>query len=127
MEGDIKSCITAISKVVTEDSINVLFQPVVSLLSRAVVGFEAFARGVDEKGETIASPGCLFNSSLPIQAQLKVEEMCLKKGFEAYKPLSEKYWDMVLFLNINCGIYSHEESKGRARISWQNHLIIPRA
>ena len=111
MEGDIKSCITAISKVVTEDGLTILFQPVVSLLSRAVVGFEAFARGVDEKGETIASPGCLFNSSLPIQAQLKVEELCLKKSLESYKPLYEKYSDMLLYLNINCGVYSRAEDK----------------
>ena len=114
MQNDIKSCITAISKVVTDDSLTILFQPVVSLLSRTVVGFEAFARGVDENGETVASPGCLFNSSLPIQAQLKVEEVCLKKGLESYRPLYEKYRDMLLFLNINSGIYSREESKGRS-------------
>ncbi|WP_320176318.1 EAL domain-containing protein [Maridesulfovibrio sp.] len=113
MESDIKNCITAISKVVTEDGITVLFQPVVSLLSRSVIGFEAFARGVDEKGETIAPPGCLFNSSLPIQAQLKVEELCLKKSLESYKPLYEKYSDMLLYLNINCGVYCRAEDKGR--------------
>ncbi|WP_163352537.1 EAL domain-containing protein [Desulfovibrio sp. JC010] len=114
MENDIKSCITAISKVVTEDSITIYFQPVVSLLSRTVIGFEAFARGVDETGATLASPACLFNASLPIQAQLKVEEVCLKKGFEAYMPLYEKYRDILLFLNINSGIYSRDEYKVRS-------------
>ncbi len=114
MENNIKSCITAISKVVSEDTLVIYFQPVVSLLSRSVIGFEAFARGVDENGETVASPACLFNSSLPIQAQLKIEQVCLNKGFEAYKPLYEKYRDMLLFMNINCNVYSHEEGKDRS-------------
>ncbi|WP_415714669.1 EAL domain-containing protein [Maridesulfovibrio sp.] len=114
MEIDIKSCITAISKAVTEDGITIYFQPIVSLLSRTVIGFEAFSRGVDDSGATLAAPDCLFNSSLPIQAQFKVEEVCLKKGFAAYGPLYEKYRDMLLFLNINCSLYSHNEYKGRS-------------
>ncbi|WP_419780452.1 EAL domain-containing protein [Maridesulfovibrio sp.] len=114
MDNDIKSCITAISKVVIEDGIAIYFQPVVSLLSKTVIGFEAFARGIDESGETLVSPACLFNSALPIKAQLKIEEVCLSKSLEAYKPLYDKYRDIILFLNINSNIYSRDEYKVRS-------------
>lgn len=114
MDNDIKSCITAISKVVIEDGITIYFQPVVSLLSKTVIGFEAFARGTDESGETSVSPACLFNSALPIKAQLKIEEVCLSKSLEAYKPLYEKYRDIILFLNLNSNIYSRDEYKVRS-------------
>ncbi|WP_415718434.1 EAL domain-containing protein [Maridesulfovibrio sp.] len=111
MDIDIKNCITAISRVVIEDGITIYFQPVVSLLSKTVIGFEALARGVDEKGEPSVGPACLFNSALPIKAQLKVEEVCLGKSLEAYKPLYDKYRDIILFLNINSNIYSRDESQ----------------
>jgi len=114
VENDIRSCIAAIGKVVTEDGITIYFQPVVSLLSQTVIGFEAFARGVDETGATLAGPVCLFNASLPVKAQIKVEELCLIKSFDAYRPLYDKYRDMLLFMNINCGIYSRDEYKVRS-------------
>ena len=109
MSEELKSCIEAVGRVVSEEGIAVYFQPLVSIPSKGVVGFEAFSRGVDENGSTLANAACLFNESLPQPAQHKVEELCLKKSLVAYKPIYEKYFSMLLFLNVNAGLYSKEE------------------
>ncbi|WP_320169225.1 EAL domain-containing protein [Maridesulfovibrio sp.] len=109
MDPKLKECIEAVSRVVTEEGIAVYFQPLISLESRNVVGFEAFSRGVDREGRTVAGPGYLFNDLLPLAAQQRVENLCLKKSLESFLPINERYPEMLLFLNVNSSAYGAEE------------------
>lgn len=122
MTNELKQCIEAVGRIVAEDGIAVYFQPLVSLSSKGIVGFEAFSRGVDEEGGTLADAGCLFHESLPEKAQRSVEDLCLKKSLSAYKPIYEKYHTMLLFLNINAGLYSKDDLKDTNPLKYQNEF-----
>lgn len=121
MGKELMECLSIVSKVVTDKGVEVYYQPIVSLDSKAIVGFEAFSRGVDELGTTVADAACLFNSSLPFQAQYKVETLCLSKSLDSYQAIYSKYQEMLLFLNVNAGLYCLEEYKKSNPV----HLVEP--
>lgn len=112
MDAKLKECIEAVSRVVTEEGIAVYFQPLISLESKSVIGFEAFSRGVDREGNTVANPGDLFNEHLPLTAQHRVEMLCLKKSIESFVPINDNYKEMLLFLNVNSTVYNSPEMPG---------------
>lgn len=114
MEIGIKDCIEALRKVLAEESITVFFQPLVSLESKAVVGFESFTRGVDEQGKTVADPGCLFNENLPLKVQERVELLCIRSSLDSFVDINEKYHDMLLFLNVNSILPTSKEFAGHS-------------
>ncbi|WP_432735542.1 EAL domain-containing protein [Maridesulfovibrio sp. FT414] len=112
MIKELKECIAAVKQVISEQGVAVYFQPVISLESRGIVGFEAFARGVDELGNTVADASCLFNESLPPQARRRVEQLCLSKSLQSYRSISEKYPTMLLLLNVNLALFSDDLYEG---------------
>ncbi|WP_291326762.1 EAL domain-containing protein [Desulfovibrio sp. UCD-KL4C] len=113
MQNISNECLTSVSKVLDGESVEVYFQPVLSLESKGIIGFEAFSRGVNESGKTIVEPACLFSSSLPPETQLKVETLCVNKILKSFRNIHRKYKKMVLFLNVNSNVYNFPENENQ--------------
>ena len=111
MENITNECLTSVSKVLDGESVEVYFQPVLSLESKCIFGFEAFSRGVDKTGKTIVEPACLFSSSLPAETQLKVETLCVNSILKSFRNIHLKYKNMILFLNVNSNVYNLPENE----------------
>ncbi|MBI9110953.1 EAL domain-containing protein [Maridesulfovibrio ferrireducens] len=110
MENFSNECQTAVGQILEGKGVEVFYQPVLSLESKGVIGFEAFSRGVDELGKTIVEPACLFSSSLPPDTQFKVEMLCLNKSLDSFRDIHRKYKNMILFLNVNSNVYNLPEN-----------------
>ncbi|OEU71537.1 MAG: hypothetical protein BA863_14910 [Desulfovibrio sp. S3730MH75] len=111
MVKDLNKCIASVSKIIEDEGVSVLYQPVLSLESKGVLGFEAFSRGVDEIGNTTVDPSCLFSSDLPLETQLKVELLCLNSSLRSFRSIHMKYKNMILFLNVNADVYNFDENE----------------
>ncbi|NOX97359.1 MAG: EAL domain-containing protein [Nitrospirae bacterium] len=83
-------------RIIAENDVSCLFQPVVHLPSRSVFGYEALTRG--PKGSTLADPAALFTLAEKAELLFELEKVCRKKILLAAKDLSP---DQVLFLNLN--------------------------
>ncbi|SDK84829.1 EAL domain, c-di-GMP-specific phosphodiesterase class I (or its enzymatically inactive variant), partial [Maridesulfovibrio ferrireducens] len=111
MENISNECLASVGQILEGKGVEVFYQPVLSLESKGVIGFEAFSRGVDELGKTIVEPACLFSSSLPPETQFKVEMLCLNKSLDSFRDIHLKYKSMILFLNVNSNIYNLPENE----------------
>lgn len=98
-----------VRRVLDEQGIAIYFQPLVSVESKGIVGFEAFSRGVDREGRTIADAGVLFNEKLPMKEQYDLELLCHKESLESFETINNRFKDMLLFLNVNSNIYNSKD------------------
>ncbi len=111
MVKDLNKCLASVSKIIEDEGVSVLYQPVLSLDSKGVLGFEAFSRGVDEGGDTTVDPSCLFSRELPPETQLKVELLCLNASLRSFRSIHMKYRNMILFLNVNADVYNFDDNE----------------
>ena len=102
----------AVLEVLRTRNIHTYFQPVVSLSSKAIIGFEAFSRGTREGREEV-DPAQLFHNDLSPDSKIGVDRLCREKALEHFKPIAEKHQHMLLFLNVNSEILPHVELKSQ--------------
>lgn len=96
----------AILDIINSRNVHTLFQPVVSISTKSIVGFEAFSRGGG--GEVcVIDPAMLFHDGLSADLKVSVDRLCREKALEQFKPIHGKHNDMLLFLNLNPDILSH--------------------
>ncbi len=100
-----ENLLSDVKKVLKAKSVSVLFQPIVDVSSVGVIGFEAFARGINKDGKTIADASYLFSDELDLNTRLKVELLCFRNSLESFQAINKKYDGMVLFLNMNPFIF----------------------
>lgn len=76
--------------------IRTLFQPIVSLNTGEVVGYEALSRG--PKGSLLESPSTLFSLAEKMEKAWELEYLCRHKAIENF---AKAGIDKLLFININ--------------------------
>lgn len=82
--------------ILTQQLLTPLFQPILSLLSGAVVGYEALIRGPSDS--PLHSPVQLFNSALSLGLLEPLEMLCRQISIGAFAAAKV---DGLLFLNVN--------------------------
>lgn len=89
-----------IREIIREKNIITLFQPVISLRDRRIVGFEALTRGICSETGNIISPLELFGMAKNIGASTELDRLCRKNALKAFKTIKDhnKY---ILFLNMD--------------------------
>ena len=100
-----------IDGVLASESISVFFQPVVSVRSKSILGFEAFSRSVGEDGTRLDAHD-LFGQSWDTETRLKLCRLCRRKALEAFRPIFERHQQMLLFLNTDGGAFTAETKPG---------------
>ncbi|MGL1861119.1 MAG: EAL domain-containing protein [Pseudodesulfovibrio sp.] len=92
----------AILRILQTNNIHTLFQPIVSVVTKSVIGFEAYSRGGN--GLNIG-PEQLFHEDLSLEIKLGVDRLCRVKALELFKPIYDSHKGLLLFLNINPSIF----------------------
>jgi len=102
------SCPTKrIQQIVDAQSVLTYFQPVVSIRSESVIGFEAFSRGVIQEGQKRVDACALFDPNLDDETQSRIELICRTKALEKFTPICKAHPDLLLFLNTNIQTFRH--------------------
>jgi EAL domain-containing protein (putative c-di-GMP-specific phosphodiesterase class I) len=96
---------TEIQGVLESESISVFFQPVVSVRTRGILGFEAFSRSISNTGARMDAHD-LFGQNWDPETRLQLCRLCRRKALEAFRPIFERHPQMMLFLNTDGGALS---------------------
>ncbi len=100
-----------IQTVLSSESISVFFQPVVSVRSKGILGFEAFSRSVSGTGARLDARD-LFGGKWDAKTRLDLCRLCRRKALEAFRPIFERHPQMLLFLNTDGGGLSATNKNG---------------
>jgi EAL domain-containing protein (putative c-di-GMP-specific phosphodiesterase class I) len=87
--------ILQINDVINQDKIRTVFQPVVSIKTREVVGYEALLRG--PQGTKIENPEVFFSLAKEADVVRELDLLCVRHALQNIKKLSE---NQMLFINI---------------------------
>lgn len=97
-----------IEQMVEKGSINTLFQPVVSIPTRSILGFEAFSEGVAPGGRV--EGGRMFSPDTPPQTRLELDRLCREKALRNFKSIADNHKSILLFLNLDLSVLECSES-----------------
>lgn len=92
-----------VSEIISKSKITIMFQPVISANSKKIVGYEALARGIDEK-EKLIQPIDLFTAARSANLILELDRLCRLKALENFKLLYEQNKNILLFLNMDVSV-----------------------
>jgi len=83
------------SRILEEESINMLFQPIVNLKDNKILGYEALCRG--PRQSPLHFPDALFCTAEKVNKVTILDELARKKAIQSFMPFLNKY---KLFLNM---------------------------
>lgn len=89
-----------ILEIIDRNGLSVLYQPMVSIKAKCIVGLEGLARAKQSDG-TILTPESLFHPGNPVDLRLKVDRICRKQALSAFKVFSGQHSGLTLFLNLD--------------------------
>lgn len=89
-----------LERVIERELINIFFQPVVSVRLKSIIGFEAFSRAMTEAGAKLDARD-LFETPWDPETRLRLCRLCRRKALEAFRPISERHQQMMIFLNVD--------------------------
>lgn len=88
-----------ITKLIEEESINIYFQPIISIRSTKIIGFEALMRAHDENSEPL-SPIFVFDQAKKENLSFELDLYVRQKALESFKPMLQENKEILLFLNF---------------------------
>ncbi|MGD9809372.1 MAG: EAL domain-containing protein [Deferribacterales bacterium] len=89
-----------IREIIREKNIITLFQPVISLRDKRIIGFEALTRGICSETGKIISPLELFNMARGIGVSTELDRLCRRTALKSFKIIPD-YNKYILFLNMD--------------------------
>ncbi|PLX66393.1 MAG: hypothetical protein C0602_12090 [Denitrovibrio sp.] len=92
-----------INKLIDEKNILTLFQPVISLKDKRVVGFEALSRGICSNTGKIIEPLDLFKMAKSEGVDVELDRLCRKTALRSFKSIPG-HGNYILFLNLDTSI-----------------------
>lgn len=90
--------------ILEKQAIQTLFQPVVSMRKRAVVGFEALSRGIDPATNKIIMPCELFAAAAISSQVVELDRLCREKALTNFRQILDVDDQALLFLNLDTSI-----------------------
>lgn len=80
-----------------------LYQPLVSVKKRALLGFEALSRGVSNCGGVVP-PAQLFSLAEGNEQKTALDRLCRDKALEGFSHVHQKCRDLVLSINLDVSL-----------------------
>lgn len=96
-----------VRNIISTKDVSTYFQPVVSITTKSIVGFEAFSRGGGGTGVCPIAPHMLFDHDLSPQVQLDIDRLCREKALEQFRRISQSHKGLLLYVNMNPDILAH--------------------
>jgi len=95
----------AVRDIISSKGVTTFFQPVVSITTKSIVGFEAYSRSNADACPIDTS--MLFHDDLKPELKVEVDRLCREKALEQFKPIHANHKGLLLYLNINPDIIPH--------------------
>jgi len=90
--------------VLSKEALTALYQPIVSLRKKTIVGYEGLIRGLHPAGGDPIPPQLLFSRASGSGLTLELDRLCRKKALEGFKPLAARKPEGILSLNFEASI-----------------------
>ncbi|MDT8902152.1 EAL domain-containing protein [Anaeroselena agilis] len=106
-----------LKKIIGQQAVTTVFQPIVSLTDGSVIGYEALSRG--PRGSMLERPDALFSAAAEGDLIWELEYLCRTKALEKAKDIVAS---KMLFINVDPKIIDdHRFQKGLTRELLQNY------
>ncbi|WP_163195633.1 EAL domain-containing protein [Clostridium thermarum] len=92
--------INTYNKILNTKSIDVVFQPIVSIIRKSIIGLEGLSRGQDSLGNIIM-PLDLFKVASLQNQRTALDRLCRDRVMDCFTQIEQKNKDLLLFLNID--------------------------
>ncbi|WP_234124507.1 EAL domain-containing protein [Clostridium hydrogenum] len=101
-----------IKKIIADKNLNIKFQPVVSVIQKSVIGFEAIFIGAsDESGKNIPASE-LFEIAEKEGIAIELDRLYREKAFEEFQSIYNENKELLIFININISIIDKHIGSG---------------
>ena len=84
-----------LDKILLEESVTTVFEPIVRLATREVIGYEALSRG--PAGSGLETPVALFGIARAVDREYELDSLCRRRALANARGIAP---DQLLFLNI---------------------------
>jgi EAL domain-containing protein (putative c-di-GMP-specific phosphodiesterase class I) len=81
-----------------------MFQPVLSIRNRRIVGYEALSRGRRLDGGPLMDPSMMFEKAAREECVVELDRLCREKAVEAYCVAENLCQKKLLFINIDVSV-----------------------
>lgn len=107
----------ALDRILREQSIDVVFQPIADLRSRSVYGFEALVRG--PRGSPLHQPLALFSAARQAGRLAELDELCVRRALATFADLR---LPGLLFLNVTQTLFDQGFFSALETLQWIERL-----
>ena len=104
-------------RIIKESNVKTVFQPVVELGSREILGFEALSRGPE--GSALETPRALFDASERCGVANDLDHACREAALTAWSGLGSNH---TVFLNSLCTSFAGVRNDGTEQPDWLRRL-----
>jgi EAL domain-containing protein (putative c-di-GMP-specific phosphodiesterase class I) len=105
------TALMALTEIIKQNIINIVFQPIVSLSDGEVLGYEALSRG--PKGSSLERPDALFSTAAKFNMIWELEYLCRANALERAKEIIPH---KMIFINVDPKIINDSRfQKGHTR------------
>jgi EAL domain-containing protein (putative c-di-GMP-specific phosphodiesterase class I) len=99
---------TDLSKILENKMIETHYQPVVSIIKKAVIGFEGLSRGQIDGDSDLIPHLELFKQASKDKRTIELDRICREKALENFVDIHLKSKDLLLFINIDTSIMTED-------------------
>ena len=90
--------------IITDETLQVHFQPIVSLKKKSIIGVEALARPTEGASGRVVTPLELFAWAHRNGRTVDLDRLCRRKALDAFSPMSDSPQKPLLFLNFESSV-----------------------
>lgn len=101
---------TNIVNLIEEKNVITLFQPVVSLKDKRVIGFEALSRGICSNTGKIIQPLSLFSMARASGCDTELDRLCRRTALRSFKSIPG-HEQFILFLNLDTSVIDRNDKE----------------
>jgi EAL domain-containing protein (putative c-di-GMP-specific phosphodiesterase class I) len=94
-----------IGQIIQRHSIKIFFQVILLPMDAYSFSVESFVRGVDPLTQKIISPGELFAAAHQEGLSEQLDQLCICKTIETFKPIADQNPKVMLHININISFF----------------------
>jgi len=105
---------TNVHDLIREKNVITLFQPVVSLRNKRIIGFEALSRGICSATGKVISPLSMFSMARSEGYETELDRLCRKTALTSFKTIPG-HDDFILFLNLDTAVIDRNTPESTER------------
>ncbi len=92
-----------INKIIIDKAVITLFQPIISINQKSVIGIEALSRGLCHDG-SLVPPKILFDLAGYNKKTIDLDRLCREKALKNFKYLYNLFPNILLFMNFDASV-----------------------